>query len=40
MATTLMPGILYTLHQNGKLPNHTPTYNKLPNHTPFFGDGV
>ena len=39
MATTPMPGIIYTLHQNGKLLNHTPTFDKLPNHTPFFGEG-
>ena len=40
MATTLMatppiPDILYTLHYNGKLLNHTPTFDKLPNHTPL-----
>ena len=39
IATTIMPDIFYTLHQNGKLLNHTPTIDKLPNHTPFFGEG-
>ena len=31
--------LLYTLHQDGKLLNHTPTFDKLPNHTPFLGEG-